>query len=167
MSPPIASVPLMPIDDWDMALGAPVHIDERFCLCMRYEAQGGEPESQGAPWLIQAPPTSMVPETVIPYQLSWQSDSAKSARPVHALGADAGALGAAGSAAHPSDPLARASAARIVAARLPGLVMARSSWNEHWKTRLQRTEVATLSRFAAVSHRPPSAEGHPRRDSPT
>ena len=61
MSPAISLVPLIPIDDWDIALGAPVHIDDRPYFWIRYKAPGGVRKSQGAPWLIQAPPTSTAP----------------------------------------------------------------------------------------------------------
>jgi hypothetical protein len=66
----------------------------------------------------------------MPYQVSWQSVSMKSQRPVHVLGADAdavedvlaGAALVAGSAAHA--PLAAPAAARIVAANMLSFVMA-------------------------------------------
>src|SRR5262245_35762637 len=67
----------------------------------------------------------------MPYQVSWQSVSMKSQRPVHVLWADAdvaaevlagAALLAAGSAAHA--PLATPAAARIVTAKIPVFVMA-------------------------------------------
>src|SRR4029453_6605572 len=69
----------------------------------------------------------------MPYQVSWQSVSMKSQRPVHVLGAEAAVVGevlageaflAAPSAAPASTPLAAPAAARIVSTKMPSFVMA-------------------------------------------
>jgi hypothetical protein len=69
----------------------------------------------------------------MPYQVSWQSVSMKSQRPVHVLGVEAAvagevvvgeALPAAPSAAHASAPHNAPAAARIVATKMPSFVMA-------------------------------------------
>ena len=59
--PPIGSVPLIPIVDWLNALGARPHNGDLFILRILYEAPPADCGSNGAPWLCQPPPTSIVP----------------------------------------------------------------------------------------------------------
>ena len=61
MLPPIGSVPLMPMIDWLNALGAAPHIADLFCFWIKYEAETADRGSNGAPWLCQPTPASIVP----------------------------------------------------------------------------------------------------------
>src|SRR5262249_21848722 len=83
----------------------------------------------------------------MPYQVSWQSVSIKSQRPVHVLA----------SAARASTPQHAPAAARIVAAKIPSFVMAAplpSTWTIlTWKMTITR-HVSTLAKDFRSEWRP-------------
>src|SRR5712672_1489085 len=87
--PPIGSVPLIPMNELDSALGARVQSDPLFCFWIRYELPTADRGSHGAPWLCQPAPVSTIPKTVMPCQVSWQFVAIKLQPSVHALGAEA------------------------------------------------------------------------------
>ena len=51
----------MPMIDWLNALGAAPHIADLFCFWIKYEAETADRGSNGAPWLCQPTPASIVP----------------------------------------------------------------------------------------------------------
>src|SRR4029077_8720814 len=61
VSPPISRVPLMPMVELLIALGAAVQIDPVFCFWMMYEDPGADRGSPAAPWLCHPTPASIVP----------------------------------------------------------------------------------------------------------
>ncbi len=61
VSQPIGAVPLIPMVELVNALGAAPHIGDRFCFWIKYEAPAADRGSNGAPWLCQPNPASIVP----------------------------------------------------------------------------------------------------------
>src|SRR6266478_2097051 len=130
-SPPIGSIPLMPMHELLNALGARVQIDPLFCFWIRYELPTADFGSKAAPWLCQPTPVSTIPKTVMPCQVSWQFVAIKLQPSVHGLGAEAvvAAVAPVGatSAAQASTPQEAPPAAMITTAKNAELCTA-SSW---------------------------------------
>jgi hypothetical protein len=127
----------MPIVELVSAFGARLHSGDLFCFWIRYEAPTADRGSHGAPWLCQPNPASIVPKTVMPYQVSWQLVVMKSEGSMHVRGGAAvksvgagGALVGITSEAHASAVLEVPTTVRRNAAQIPSFAMRSSQQPE-------------------------------------